>query len=108
MSTDDTTIFGALTEPEAAPIGDALPRPRTRWAAIVWGAVFMALAAAGIGLASAPERLDDVAVWLLQVEPGAAVAYGLLAVGGLVLVIGLAGLLRRAQRARSTSAHSSV
>lgn len=72
-------------------------RPRTRWAGIVWGAVFVALALAGIALTSHGGAFDDMAGWLLDIQLGAAIGYGLLAVGALVLIVGLVGLLRHAQ-----------
>jgi hypothetical protein len=74
-----------------------LTGPRTRWAAIVWGLVFAALAAACIALVSVPGRFADLMVWIGALDVGTAVGYGLLAIGGLVLVIGVIGLLRRAQ-----------
>ncbi|WEK13645.1 MAG: hypothetical protein P0Y48_00090 [Candidatus Microbacterium phytovorans] len=77
------------------------PRPRTRWAGIVWGLAFGAIAAGGIWLSSGLERLDGLSAWLLDLGTGAAIGYGLLTVGGLLLVGGIAGLLRRAQLAAS-------
>jgi len=77
------------------------PRPRTRWAGIVWGLAFGAIAAGGIWLSSGLDRLDGLSIWLLDLDPGAAIGYGLLTVGGLLLVGGLVGLLRRAQIAAS-------
>lgn len=72
-------------------------RPRTRWAAIVWGLVFAALAVAGIQLVSSPVRFDQMLDWFVALTLPAVIAYALLAVGVLVLVAGLVGLLRRAQ-----------
>lgn len=77
------------------------PHPRTRWAGIVWGLAFGAIAAGGIWLSSGLERLEGLSTWLLDLGAGAAVGYGLLAIGGLLLVGGLVGLLRRAQIAAS-------
>ncbi|MFT3798246.1 hypothetical protein [Microbacterium sp.] len=74
-------------------------RPRVRWAGIVWGLVFLVLAVVGIRFSTEPGLFDDLAAWLQHVEVGAAVGYGLLAIGALALVTGLVGLLRRAQRA---------
>lgn len=87
-----STLGPASTPAPASPL-----RPRTRWAGIVWGAVFAALAFAGISLTSRPASLDDVATGLLTISVGAVVGYALLAVGALVLIIGLVGLLRHAQ-----------
>lgn len=88
-------VAAASPAEETAP----LPRPRTRWAAIVWGLVLAALAAAAAWFVSDARRLDDLALWVQNLEVGAVVAYVLLALGALILVIGLVGLLRRAQLA---------
>ncbi|ALJ19155.1 hypothetical protein [Microbacterium sp. No. 7] len=86
-----------VTADGAAPATE-LSRPRTRWAAIIWGLVFAVLAAAGLALANAPRPIDRLSEWVQQVEPVSLTAYGLLVVGGLVLVTGLVGLARRAQK----------
>ncbi|RLK47886.1 hypothetical protein [Microbacterium telephonicum] len=94
--------------PAEAETASAAPlRARTRWAGIVWGLVFAGLAAAGLWLTASDGRADDLAAWISGLDVATAVGYGLLAVGALVLVTGLVGLLRRAQRAiaaRSTGA----
>ncbi|REJ07904.1 hypothetical protein DY023_02475 [Microbacterium bovistercoris] len=82
--------------PEAP--GAASTAPRTRWAAIVWGLFFAGLAFGGIWLLSDPQRRDSVTDWLAGLAPATIIAVSLLAVGVLVLVAGLAGLLRRLQR----------
>lgn len=114
MSTaDDSTDFlhdGLFAEADAATSaapevpGDLLtasPAPRTRWAAIVWGLFFAGLAFAGIWLLSDSQRRDGVTDWLAGLAPATILAVSLLAVGVLVLVAGLAGLLRRMQRRMS-------
>jgi len=97
----DATLPLEETDPGASGEQASLPRPRTRWAGIVWGLVFVALATIGIWASSDPARLDGFAPWLGTLDPGAAIGYGLLTVGGLLLVGGLVGLLRRAQIAAS-------
>ncbi len=92
--TDEALTPDALTSPLQAPTSQ---RPRIRWAGIVWGVVFAALALAGMSLTSQPGSLDDFAGRLLTTSVGAVIGYGLLAVGALVLIIGLVGLLRHAQ-----------
>lgn len=108
MSTDDMAAL--VTAPEPASETDAATAPtlraRTRWAGIVWGLVFAAIAWAGIWLASDADRVDELGAWLQSIDTATAVAYGLLGVGALVLVIGLVGLLRRAQRAVAARAGS--
>lgn len=114
---DTTTVLTDATAPDLAPptadatalddagpdrtAGAAIardPRPRTRWAGIVWGLVFAGLAWAGIWLASGENRVEDIVVWAQDLDPATAIGYGILAVGGLLLVTGVVGLLRRAQR----------
>lgn len=72
--------------------------PRIRWAAIVWGLLFAAIAAGTLLTLLSPERRDAFAAWAVSLSPTTVMLYGLLAVGALVLVLGLVGLLRRAQR----------
>jgi len=84
--------------PEPA-IATPVLRPRTRWAGIVWGLVLAAVAGAGIWLASGDGRIAELAAWVQELSPATAVGYGILIIGGLLLVTGLVGLLRRAQRA---------
>jgi hypothetical protein len=101
-----------LIEPPAATVLDAeasataasadaplASGPRTRWAGIVWGLVLAAVAAGGIWLASGEGRLDDLVRWTRDLSPATAIGFGVLAIGVLLLVAGLVGLLRRAQRA---------
>ena len=75
--------------------------PRTRWAAIVWGAVFATLAGPGLWLLIDRDRSDAVADWALGMTPGTIAATVLLCIGALVLVSGAVGLIRHAQRRHS-------
>jgi len=84
--------------PDDAIAPERPPRPRVRWAGVVWGLVFAASAAAGIWLASGEDRVDEIVAWLQDLAPATAIGYGILAVGGLLLITGIVGLLRRAQR----------
>jgi len=97
---DTVPPIEALTVDEAsdAPSTSAGPGPRTRWAGIVWGLVLGALAAAGIWLAAGEGRIDDLVAWTQTLTSAMVVGYAVLAIGALVLVLGLVGLLRRAQR----------
>lgn len=88
---------------DAAPTASA-PLPRTRWAAIVWGACFAAIAWFGIWMLSGSDRRSDVSDWFASLTPGTTTAILLLAVGVLVLITGAVGLIRRGQR-RGTAAH---
>ncbi|MGB4135318.1 MAG: hypothetical protein WA971_02070 [Microbacterium sp.] len=91
-----------FADPDAADIPAAEPMeplaPRTRWAGIVWGLFFAVLALAGVWQLSDPDRIDDVTTWIGALSPGTMVAVALLAIGVLVLIAGLAGLIRHAQR----------
>lgn len=91
----ETAIVSEASDPSSS---SATPGPRTRWAGIVWGLVLGTLAAAGIWLASGEGRIDDLVAWTQTLTPAMVVGYAVLAIGALVLVLGLVGLLRRAQR----------
>lgn len=107
-----------MTEPVAPPLTDTsepetgaslLPtpqpvaplRPRTRWAAIVWGLVMAAIAATALWIVASTERRNGFADWILTLSPPSIAAYAVLLVGGLALVAGLVGLARRLQRGRT-------
>ncbi|MFI8630985.1 hypothetical protein ACIGEP_00135 [Microbacterium sp. NPDC077663] len=77
----------------------ATPGPRIRWAAVVWGLTFAAVAAAGYAVASSAPATDTLTDALASAEPGAAIAVLLLMVGVLVMVGAIAGVLRAGQRA---------
>lgn len=110
MSTDDlfppdspTTVVESADEiattPVTAATTDAAPQaPRTRWAAIVWGLVFVALAVAGLALTSDRAHFDGLLSWIAGLGAATAIGYGVLTVGILVLIIGVVGLLRHAQK----------
>ena len=91
MSIPTTTPTPASDAAEPTP-------PRTRWAAIVWGAFLAALSAIGLWLLIDRDRSDAVADWALSMNPGTITATVLLCIGALVLVGGAVGLIRHAQR----------
>lgn len=82
--------------------------PRTRWAAIVWGLLLATIAAGTLAVVLVPERRLELARWFTTLEPAAIGLYAALAVGTIVLLASLVGLLRRAQRkvAQRRLAHS--
>lgn len=82
----------------AVAASEPLPHPRIRWAGIVWGLVFAALAYGGILAATGPDPVGRLSDWVQQVQPVPLIAYALLTVGGLILVTGLVGLARRGQK----------
>ncbi|MFJ6679741.1 hypothetical protein ACIQLK_11575 [Microbacterium sp. NPDC091382] len=101
-----------MTDASAAPLDDLEPAisdgpaastprtdgPRTRWAAIVWGLTFAAIAAAGYSVTSSARAMTVLTDAVAEARIGPAVAIGLLVIGGLVAVAGVAGLLRAGQR----------
>lgn len=100
MSSDTNAFEATASAPERPePAASVAPTPpRTRWAAIIWGAVFAAIAASMIVLLADGRRGDDVSQWILSLTPASITAMALLALGGIVLVCGAIGLIRRAQR----------
>lgn len=115
MSTEPTVPLPDLNEtlPMDDPATDApgdtssetsAPAPRTRWAAIIWGACFAAVAWFGIWMLSESARQDAITEWFASLTPGTMTATVLLGVGVLVLISGLVGLIRRMQRRSSSSA----
>src|SRR4051794_30189083 len=115
MSTDPIVPTSDLTETrhfEDAPMAESAsvsadaeptasaPLPRTRWAAIVWGACFAAIAWFGIWMLSSVGRRGDVTDWFASLNPGTITALALLSVGVLVLITGAVGLMRRVQLRR--------
>ncbi|UOE43886.1 hypothetical protein [Agromyces larvae] len=82
--------------PPAAP----LPRPRVRWGAIIWGLVLAGIAAGTLWIVLDPALRDDVSEWWFALTPAGMLLAALVAVGGLLLIAGIAGLARRASRSR--------
>ncbi|WP_136053989.1 hypothetical protein [Microbacterium sp. K24] len=87
-STANTTTAGT----------DESTAPRTRWAAIVWGLLFAAVAAGALWLLADDDRRSGIADWTTSLTPTMIGTIAILTVGVLLLVAGAAGLLRRAQR----------
>lgn len=124
MSTDDMTTEEAASAPPITPAFEDSPAPdgatapypaappapygstasaaadppRIRWAAIIWGLVFAVIAVIMIGLLSDDRRSDGVSDWIMSLTPGSITAIVLLALGGVVLICGTIGLIRRLQR----------
>lgn len=86
----------------------SVPRPRTRWAGIVWGLVLAAIAAIALSILTDSARLDAAIEWLLTVTPAAAIAYAVLVIGAFALIAGIVGLARRAQRGLERRREASV
>lgn len=78
----------------------AIARPTVRWGALVWSLLFGALAATTLWVIAEPARRDAVGASFANLSPLAAALYALLALGVLVVVFGLVGLIRRGERVR--------
>lgn len=85
---------------------ETITPPRTRWAAIIWGVLFAAVAASSLWLVADDERRAGIADWTLTLTPTTVSALMILTVGVLLLVAGSAALLRRGQRrSRAVAEH---
>ncbi|NEN07863.1 hypothetical protein G3T36_18560 [Diaminobutyricibacter tongyongensis] len=73
-------------------------RPRTRWAAIVWGLIIAGIAATTLAIVGSPERRQAVSDWAATLTPGAFWILSVLVVGVFILVLAVLALIRRAQR----------
>lgn len=106
MNDVDTTaeMFPAPPSAEENTAPESTPRPRIRWAGIVWGLVLAAVATTGLAVTWGPTRLDDLTAFVPQLTATTVVAAVLMTLGALALVTGLVGLLRRAQRAAARDA----
>jgi hypothetical protein len=85
-------------------ITESTTPPRTRWAAIIWGLLFAAIATTALWMIADDDRRDAVADGLVALTPTTIVTILLLTVGVLLLVGGAAGLIRRAQRKLAATA----
>lgn len=72
--------------------------PRIRWAGIIWGLVFAAIAATMLWIVVEPARTELVADWWATLTPAGLWLTVLLVIGGLLLIAGLSGLARRGDR----------
>jgi hypothetical protein len=89
-------------QPTAPTTTEKLEAPRIRWAGIVWGTLFAVFSATALAvLADLARRaaVRDAIMGLadLHLSPAVIVAVSVLAVGGLLAVIGVTTLTRRAR-----------
>ncbi|BDZ65119.1 hypothetical protein [Agromyces mangrovi Wang et al. 2018] len=92
-----------LTQEHGAPdeVADTGPRrPAIRWASVIWGAAFAAAALALLWIATDEDRLREASAWLWGLSVNDLVLWGIVLVGGLLFVAGLAGLATRGSRLR--------
>lgn len=101
----DATRSTALDDLTSGPArlhsgGPQLPRPRVRWAGIIWGVVFAVSASLLLWVLAEPSRRETVGDWWASLTP---IGFGLtllLIAGGLLLIGGVAGLARRLSHPR--------
>jgi len=93
----------AETDAPSAP----LEGPTIRWGALVWALLFGAIAAVTLWLLVSPERRDAVAGWIGSVHPLVVVMYAVIALGTVIALFGIVGLIRRGERARRHQAAGS-
>lgn len=106
---DDTageTAPTGILVPEAAGTGTAATAPtraRTRWGAIVWGLIVVAVGVTTLVVVGSPVRRLAVSDWMDGLTPGAFWILSVLVVGAIILVLALLALVRRAQRRRQNA-----
>ncbi|AYG04003.1 hypothetical protein [Gryllotalpicola protaetiae] len=74
--------------------------PRIRWAGIIWGLVFVVTGWFAVWTLLAQERRAAFSDWILSLDGGGWAIVGALALGALLLVIGLSEGLKAATRQR--------
>ncbi|MRG59533.1 hypothetical protein GE115_06555 [Agromyces sp. CFH 90414] len=100
----EASVAGAPVPPPAPePEASVAPplRPRVRWAGIIWGLVFAAIAATLLAVLTDPARRDAATDWWTGLSPAGFALTAVIVVGALLLVAGVAGLARRASRSAS-------
>ncbi|RKR75780.1 hypothetical protein [Frondihabitans australicus] len=85
----------ADTPPAPAPLA---PRPRTRWAAVVWGALFAAFGVVVMSVLSNAANRAAYADWVTGLGPSGSTLLGIAALGALLLVLGVVAAANRASR----------
>ncbi|GAA3736485.1 hypothetical protein GCM10022239_10420 [Leifsonia bigeumensis] len=99
-TTDDTGI--ETPRADTADASSSRVRPRIRFGAIAWGLIVCAIAGAVLTVIGTPGARSAFASWLGSLTPGGYVLIGVLVLGGLILLWGLLGVIRRLQRQRSS------
>src|SRR5215207_4301310 len=78
----------------------AHPRPTVRWGALVWSLLFGALAGTALWLMLDPDRIDATGAWLATLSPLTAALYALVALGVVLALFGIVGLIRRGEHSK--------
>jgi len=91
---------GTVSSNGTSAAASAHPRPTVRWGALVWSLLFGALAGTALWLMLDPDRLDATGEWLATLSPLAAALYALVALGVILALFGIVGLIRRGEHSR--------
>jgi hypothetical protein len=108
---DETPRTGA-TDASTTPLPEAEPTwlragsgpgaertaPRIRWAGIVWGLIFAATGWFAVWTLAAGERRTAFADWVLTLDGNGWAVVGALAIGAVLVVVGLTQALKAATR----------
>jgi hypothetical protein len=89
--------FGADDTTAQHPSG----RPPVRWGGVVWGLLLVLFAGGTLWVLSSPSRLTAWDRWVSTLTPATAWALGIAVVGLVIVVSGLLGAIRSAQRRRA-------
>lgn len=71
--------------------------PRLRVGAMVWGVIVCIASATTLAIVAAPQRREAVLDWLLDLTPSSVGVLAIVAVGGVMLLLGLVSVLRHRQ-----------
>ncbi len=91
----DQSHAGSAAQEAAAP---RIRRPRIRWGAIVWGLIVGTIAVVTLAITRTTEGREGFVLWLTRLTPGGIWLIVVLAVGGILLLLGLLSAIRRLQR----------
>jgi len=102
---NETELFDEITTelaapdlaPAPAPAAGALPRPRIRTGAVIWGLLLTGLGTWMLWVASSATRRADALDSLLGLDAFGWTVIVLVLVGGLLTLLALAAVIRRAQ-----------
>jgi hypothetical protein len=94
------TAAGPATAAWRTPGAAAWRTPRVRWAGVVWGALFAAFGIVTMIVVSTEANRQAYAAWADGLGPWGAGIVALVAVGALLLITGVLGAVRHAQRSR--------
>ncbi|WP_040165920.1 hypothetical protein [Microbacterium gorillae] len=89
---------GTVVDETVAAEADPIPRPRTRWAGIIWGFILLAISVLGVlAVVQDGVRATIENLWF-SLTPVSSAAYLAIALGGIAVVCAAVGLIGRAQR----------